>query len=139
MDHWLVRIEAAILLLLLIASLGAVFFKRLKLPFTVGLLMVGFVLGLLEPWVMPFQHLAVSHDLIIFLFVPPLVFASATNLNSRLFFRNLAPILTLAGPGLVVSMLIVGALLAWLTPLPFGAALLFGALISATVTTRHIL
>ena len=132
MDHWLVRIEAAILLLLLIASLGAVFFKRLKLPFTVGLLMVGFVLGLLEPWVMPFQHLAVSHDLIIFLFVPPLVFASATNLNSRLFFRNLAPILTLAGPGLVVSMLIVGALLAWLTPLPFGAALLFGALISAT-------
>ena len=132
MEHSLVKIEAAVLLLLLIASLGALFFKRLKLPFTVGLVLVGLVLGLLEPWLMPFQGLVVSHDLIIFLFVPPLVFASASNLNSRLFFRNLTPVLILAGPGLVVSMLIVGGLLAWLTPLPLGAALLFGALISAT-------
>ncbi|MEJ2671793.1 MAG: cation:proton antiporter [Deltaproteobacteria bacterium] len=132
MDHYLVKIEAAILLLLLIASLGAVFFKRLKLPFTVGLVMVGLGLGLLEPWIMPFQQLVVSHDLIIFLFVPPLVFASASNLNSRLFFRNLTPILILAGPGLVVSMLLVGVWLAWLTPLSIGPALLFGALISAT-------
>jgi CPA1 family monovalent cation:H+ antiporter len=132
MDHSLVKIEAAILLLLLIASLGALFFKRLKLPFTVGLVMVGLGLGLLEPWLMPFQSLVVSHDLIIFLFVPPLVFASASNLNSRLFFRNLMPILILAGPGLVVSMLIVGVSLAWLTPLTLGSALLFGALISAT-------
>jgi CPA1 family monovalent cation:H+ antiporter len=132
MDHSLVKIEAAILLLLLIAALGVVFFKRLKLPFTVGLVMVGLALGLLEPWLMPFQSLVVSHDLIIFLFVPPLVFASASNLHSRLFFRNLSPILILAGPGLVVSMLIVGVALAWLTPLSLGAALLFGALISAT-------
>jgi CPA1 family monovalent cation:H+ antiporter len=132
MDHALVKIEAAILLLLLIASLGAVFFKRLKLPFTVGLIMVGLGLGLLEPWLMPFQSLVVSHDLIIFLFVPPLVFASASNLNSRLFFRNLMPILILAGPGLVVSLLIVGVSLAWLTPLTLASAFLFGALISAT-------
>lgn len=132
MDHSLVKIEAAILLLLLIASLGAVIFKRLKLPFTVGLVLIGLALGLVATWMMPFQLLVVSHDLIIFLFVPPLVFASASNLNSRLFFRNLTPILILAGPGLVVSMTIVGALLAWLTPLQFAAALLFGALISAT-------
>ncbi len=132
MDHYLVQIEAAILLLVLIASLGALFFRRLKLPVTVGLVMVGFGLGLLEPWLMPFQSLVISHDLIIFLFVPPLVFASANNLNSRLFFQNLWPILILAGPGLVVSLLIVGVLLAWLTPLSLGAALLFGALISAT-------
>jgi CPA1 family monovalent cation:H+ antiporter len=132
MDHYFVKIEAAILLLLLIASLGAVFFKRLKVPFTVGLVLVGLGLGLLEPWTMPFQHLVISHDLIIFLFVPPLVFASASNLNSRLFFQNLTPTLILAGPGLLVSMLIVGVGLAWLTPLTFASALLFGALISAT-------
>ena len=132
MDHALVKIEAAVLLLLLIASLGAVFFKRLKLPFTVGLVMVGLALGLLEPWLMPFQSLVVSHDLIIFLFVPPLIFASASNIDSRLFFRNLTPILILAGPGLVLSLLIVGVWLAWLTPLSLGSALLFGALISAT-------
>jgi CPA1 family monovalent cation:H+ antiporter len=96
------------------------------------LVIVGLGLGLLEPWLIPFQSLVVSHDLIIFLFVPPLVFASASNLNSRLFFRNLTPILILAGPGLVFSMLIVGVMLACLTPLTLGPALLFGALISAT-------
>jgi monovalent cation:H+ antiporter, CPA1 family len=132
MEHSLVKIEAAVLLLLLIASLGAVFFKRVKLPFTVGLVMVGLALGLLEPWLMPFQSLAISHDLIIFLFVPPLIFASASNIDSRLFFRTLTPILILAGPGLVVSLMIVGVCLAWLTPLNLGSALLFGALISAT-------
>jgi CPA1 family monovalent cation:H+ antiporter len=132
MGQSFVKIEAAILLLLLIASLGAVLFKRLKLPFTVGLVMVGVALGFLEPWLTPFQSLIISHDLIIFLFVPPLVFASASNLNSRLFFRNLTPILILAGPGLVVSMMIVGGVLAWLTPLQIGSAFLFGALISAT-------
>lgn len=123
MDHSLIKIEASVLLLLLIASLGAVFFKRLKLPFTVGLVMVGLALGLLESWLMPFQSLVISHDLIIFLFVPPLIFASASNIDSRLFFQNLTPILVLAGPGLVLSLLIVGVWLAWLTPLSLGSSL----------------
>lgn len=46
--------EIAILLLLLVACLGAVSFKRLNFPYTVGLVIVGLLLGLLDyagfPW-----------------------------------------------------------------------------------------
>ena len=73
-----------------------------------------------------------SEELILFIFVPPLIFESALNMDSRLLLRNLTPVLTLAAPGLLISTAIVGSLLAWLTPLSLGQALLFGSLISAT-------
>ena len=46
--------------------------------------------------------------------------------------HNLAPIMLLAVVGLVMSTLIVGVMLNWLTPLAIMPALVFGALISAT-------
>jgi NhaP-type Na+/H+ or K+/H+ antiporter len=64
--------------------------------------------------------------------VPPLIFESALNLDNRVLLKTLTPALILAGPGLLVSALIVGGSLAWLTPLSLGGALVFGALISAT-------
>ena len=73
-----------------------------------------------------------SEELILFIFVPPLIFESALNMDSRLLLRNLTPVLTLAAPGLLISTAIVGFVLAWLTPLSLGQALLFGSLISAT-------
>ena len=53
-------------------------------------------------------------------------------MDSRLLLRNLSPVLVLAAPGLLISTAIVGTVLAWLTPLSLGQALLFGSLISAT-------
>ena len=44
----------------------------------------------------------------------------------------LPTILLLAVPGVIATMLIVGGLVAWLTPTGLAAGLLFGALISAT-------
>lgn len=73
-----------------------------------------------------------SEEVILFIFVPPLIFESALNMDSRLLLRNLAPVLTLAAPGLLISTAIVGIILAWLTPLSLPQALLFGSLISAT-------
>ena len=47
-------------------------------------------------------------------------------------FKNIVPILNLAIPGLILSTVIVGFIINKFTPLQFGAAFLFGALISAT-------
>jgi len=124
--------EVTILVLLLIACFGAVYFQRFHLPYTVGLVIAGLLLGWGENLGLPIQHLILSPDLILFTFVPPLVFASASNIDHRLLFKNLTPTLTLAGPGLVISVAIIGGLLFTLTPLSLGNALLFGALISAT-------
>ena len=73
-----------------------------------------------------------SEELILFIFVPPLIFESALNMDIRLLLRNLSFVLVLAAPGLLISTAIVGIVLAWLTPLSLGQALLFGTLISAT-------
>ena len=124
--------EIAILILLLIACLGSVYFQRFKLPYTVGLVIVGLLLGFGESAGLPIKNLVLSPDSILFVFVPPLVFASASNINHRLFFHNIVPAFTLAGPGLVISTAIIGGILNFLTPLNLGQAMLFGALISAT-------
>ena len=117
--------EITILILLLIACIGSVYFKRFHLPYTVGLVIVGLLLGFAdESYGLPIQHLVLSPDVILFLFVPPLVFASASNINHRLFFHNITPALTLAGPGLILSAAIVGGLLTLLTPLNLGQAML---------------
>ena len=127
--------EISILLLLLVASLGAVAFKRLNFPYTVGLVIIGLVLGFLTGLVSPlesFTALSLSPHLILYIFVPPLIFESAINLDNKLLLQTLAPSMTLAGPGLLLSAGIMGGFLSWVTPLSFSEALLFGALVSAT-------
>jgi CPA1 family monovalent cation:H+ antiporter len=131
----LLTIQIDLLILLLIASLAAITLTRLQFPYTVGLVLLGLLLGGLADWFPTLEvlnTLNLSHDLILFVFVPPLIFESALNLDSRLLLRNLVPVLVLAGPGLLISTLIVGAIVTWGTPLALGQALLFGSLISAT-------
>jgi CPA1 family monovalent cation:H+ antiporter len=125
----------AIVGLLLVAVAAAIGLKRTNLPYTVGLVIVGIAIGTLSDsfhWFGPLTELTLSPEIILFVFLPTLIFESAFNLDSRLLAKNLAPVLTLAAPGLLISTGIVGALLAWLTPLSLGPALLFGALASAT-------
>ena len=92
-------------------------------------------LGFLSPLVFssdPLGDLTLSPDVILFIFVPPLIFESSIALDNQLLFKTLTPALLLAVLGLIVSAVVVGGLVAWLTPLPFSGALVFGALISAT-------
>lgn len=131
----LITIQVAILILLLIACLAAITFKRLHFPYTVGLIIIGSILELLSRQfavLEPLQALTLSHGLILFLFLPPLIFESALSMNFRVLVRNLGPVILLAGPGLILSMMIVGWFLSRLTPLELPQALLFGAMISAT-------
>jgi CPA1 family monovalent cation:H+ antiporter len=73
-----------------------------------------------------------SPDIILFLILPTLLFEASINIDSKILFRNLVPILVLATLGLLISTAIVGFGISAATPLTLGAALLFGALISAT-------
>ena len=134
-EEGVVTTVVGIIGLLLIAAATAIGLKRARLPYTVGLVLVGLVLGGVAhrtPLLEPFQQLTLSPELILFVFLPTLIFESAFNLDFRLLSRNLAPVLTLAAPGLLISTAIVGGMVSWLTPLDLGPALLFGALISAT-------
>ena len=131
----LLSTEIDILVLLLVACLAAIAFKKINFPYTVGLVIVGLVLSFLAKNIEALEVIntfRLSEEIILFIFVPPLIFESALNMDSRILLRNLPPVLVLAAPGLLISTAIVGTILAWLTPLTLGQALLFGSLISAT-------
>lgn len=131
----LVPLITAVIVLLLIAALSAIGFKRLRFPYTIGLVFVGLILGLLSghvPILQIFHKIRITPDVILYILLPTLVFYAAVNIDSRLLIKNFWPIFILAAPGLLIAMLITGGLVAWLTPLPIWPAMLFGGLISAT-------
>lgn len=134
-DETIVTTVVAIIGLLLVASIMAVALRRLHLPYTVGLVIVGLGLGYAAEKIEalePLGGIELSPEIILFVFLPTLIFESAFNMDSRLLVRNLAPVIVLAAPGLLISTAIIAGLVNLLTPLPLGPSILFGALISAT-------
>lgn len=119
--------ETLIIELLLIAALVAIAVQRLRVPYTVALVIVGLVITFQSP-----LALDLTPELILTIFVPPLVFEAAFQLNLAEIRRNLVGILLLAVPGVLVTMLLVGGILAGSNTLSWPIALVFGALISAT-------
>jgi Na+:H+ antiporter len=115
-------------ILLLIAALVAIVARRVRLPYTVGLVAAGSVLALF-----PFgSGLTLTRELIFTAFLPPLVFEAALYLSWKELRRDLAVILVLATVGVVVSAGVTAAGMRYLVGWEWQAALLFGALIAAT-------
>ena len=126
----------AIAALLLVAAAILALTKKLKLPFTVILVIVGISLALLSDYFPAsfgiLQQVEISPDLILYVFLPTLIFESAFNLDARQLRHNLAPVLMLAVPGLLLSTFLIGFIVNWATQIPLSAALLLGAILSAT-------
>ena len=122
--------EEAIIGLLLIAALVAIFVRRYRLPYTVGLVGIGLLISAFYPEPIPGL---ISSDVILALLVPPLVFEAAFHLRLEDLRRDLGFILLLAVPGVILTTLIVGSLIYVANiGLSIHLAMVFGALISAT-------
>ncbi len=119
--------EIQIVEILIVVSVVAMLVRRIKLPYTVALVLAGLALA--------FQaqiELELTPELVLGLFLPPLIFEAAFHVQIRDLRSDLTPILTLAIPGVLVSTFAVGAVMVWMDVLSWPVALLFGALISAT-------
>jgi monovalent cation:H+ antiporter, CPA1 family len=88
---------------------------------------LGIAYGLIEPgrFAYAFGHAT------LYVFLPALLFEAAWNLNYRAILRQWVAIATLAGPGVALTALIVAGALS-IVRVPFGPALLAGAILSAT-------
>ncbi|USE35627.1 sodium:proton antiporter [Endozoicomonas sp. SCSIO W0465] len=121
--------------LFLLAAASAILLKKLRFPYTIGLVVIGMALGIVAEYceiLAPIRRLFLTHDLIMYVLLPVLVFEAAINIKLSALMKELVPVLMLAILGVVLSTLVVGAILGELTPLTLAGALLFGALISAT-------
>ena len=119
--------ETLIIGLLLTASLVAIAVRRFRIPYTVALVVVGLLITFRSP-----LEFELTPELILALFLPPLVFEAAFHLNITELRRNLSAIILLAVPGVILTTLIVGGILSLVTPLGLPLAMVFGALIAAT-------
>src|SRR5258708_669207 len=121
----LAEVEAFAIILLAVAALVAALCRRLRIPYTVALVLAGLGLTFI-----PSQN--ISPDLILSLFVPPLVFEAAFHLDWSELRQAMPQALTLAVPGVLLTAAIIGGIVHWFGGIGLASALVFGALISAT-------
>ena len=132
-------VATTLFLLLIVASAVAMLARRLKLPYTVTLVVAGLTLNWIEgsvPW-LDLDAVRLTPELLFDLFLPALLFEAAFHLNWRKFRQNLRAILLLAVPGVLAAILLAGVLAFYLEPLaaaaiPLMVAFLFVAMCAAT-------
>ncbi len=140
-------LDVAIILLAAATFVGIVT-RRLRLPYTVGLVLIGLSLGLINrehifalpgpvPDLVMFIESNITPEFILGLLVTPLIFEAAFHLNWNDLRRDIGYILALAIPGVAITTFLVGALIFWGgqffdLSLAFPVALLFGAMMAPT-------
>jgi CPA1 family monovalent cation:H+ antiporter len=125
-----------IVTLMLIAAITTMASKKVsKLPLTILLVFVGIGISAASqhvPGLHVVQDFHLTPELVLFVFIPTLIFESAVNLDARQVARNIWPILAMAVPGLMISTAIIGFMINWLTDFELLVALLLGSILSAT-------
>lgn len=124
-----------ILLVLATGSAVAIIAKRIKVPYNVALVVVGLILVLLN--MLP--DTPMESSLVLLVFLPILVFQGAMSADDVSMRQAARPILTLALPGVALSLLATAAIAAWEIGLPFPVALLLGAVLAITDTVSVLL
>lgn len=114
--------------LLVIAILVAIAARRLRLPYTVGLVVTGIGLALAH---VPLGA-ALTHDIVFDVILPPLLFEAAIAIHWHDFRRDAEPILILSVAGVVIAAGTVAAGMVWLLGWAIAPALVFGVLTAAT-------
>lgn len=127
LNEQFVVIEEIIIGLLFIATLVGIFTQKLRVPYTVGLVIIGLVLTIFGQ-----IDITITPNLILAVLVPPLIFEAAFHINFNELRRNLTPILAFAVPGVLVTTILVGFIISRGVGLPISLALIFGTVISAT-------
>jgi Sodium/hydrogen exchanger family len=111
-----------------VAILVAIIARRMRLPYTVGLVLTGIGLAVAE-----FETGAMlTHDFIFEVVLPPLLFEAALSIRWRELRQDMLPVVVLSALGVVIAAVVVATgmvkVLAW----PAVPALVFGVLIAAT-------
>jgi len=116
---------------------------RLRLPYSVLLAIVGFVLGVIihvhgwAPGVVAdfldsLQHFEISSETFLFVFLPVLLFETALAMNIRRLLDDISPILVMAIVAVVVCTVAVGFSLSAIAPYGLVVCLMLGAIVATT-------
>ncbi len=123
----IIFIEEIVISLLGIAVLVGIFSRRLRMPYTLGLVLIGLALAIFAEVEVP-----ITGDLILGVLVPPLIFEAAFHIRWDDLKRDLGVILMLAVVGVVLATAVVGLIIHYGLGMALSLSLVFGALVAAT-------
>jgi CPA1 family monovalent cation:H+ antiporter len=115
-------------LLLGVAALVALVARRVNVPYSVALVLVGLAVSAASPG----SGIEISPELVLVVLLPGLVFEAAYQIDVRELRRSFGWVVVLAAPGVLVSAAIVAVVLHLATGMDLGIAFLVGAMVSAT-------
>jgi CPA1 family monovalent cation:H+ antiporter len=98
-----------LILLLIVTLIVALLARRLRVPYTLLLVIVGLVIGLLP--FLPDIH--IDPNLVLYVFLPALLFKGAWNAEIDRLEADWLAIVLLVVPGMVLSLLVVAVALSW--------------------------
>lgn len=117
-----------LVLFLLIALTVILITRRLKIPYTLGLVVVGLLISFFGSA----PQLRFTPDLVLFVFLPALLFEGSWAIPVRLMRENWLTIFLLVGPALLLEVALIAVLLHSFTTLNWEQAFLLAAILSPT-------
>ncbi len=131
------EIELILTILLAVMLVGSIFSRRLKIPYTLVLVLMGVLIAASSlPLSNTISYLSTTYlgSLFVGLVLPPLLFESMMNIRSTELRSVIRPGIMLATAGVVMATIVGGILLWKLAGLPLYESFLFSSLISPTDT-----
>ncbi len=108
-------------------------FRFSKLPFISWVLLFGVVYGFINQTLLTaLPDLKLTPDIILYIFLPVLIFDSSRKLNLKIARSEVIPASVLATAGILVSMFVMAVPIHWATDMPWMDILFFAAIMSAT-------
>lgn len=120
----LIRVFVA---LVAVAAVVGIVVRRLAIPYTVTLVVVGLIAADLSP-----AQLHVTPEVVLLVLLPGLVFEASLGLNLEELRRTLGGVALLAVPGVVVTAVIVAGVLRFATGLDLALGFVVGSIVAAT-------
>jgi len=129
-DFNVLGVEQIIIFFLLVIAITTWISNKLLIPYTVGLVVAGLILTIIPAFDIELPEL--TSELILALFLPPILFQAAYQLNIHELRKNFSLIALLVTVGVLLTTVIVAVIIALLNPvMGLLLAAVFGALISA--------
>ena len=120
--------ETLVVGVLLVAALVGIVVSRLRLPYTVALVLVGLALSLFGV----FQSINLTDELILLVFLPPLLFEGAINMDLDDLLLRWHQVGMLAFVGTAISAGVIAAALTWVPGMSFELAVVLAVMLAAT-------
>lgn len=123
-----VTVIRTLVVLLLIALSVILLTRRLAVPYTLGLVVVGLLCSLLGL----LSNVRLTPDLVLFVFLPALLFEGSWSLSLGLLRAHWLTVFVLVVPGLLLALVMIALPLHFLAGLSWESALLLAAILSPT-------